>query len=948
MLATHIPPLVDDAERLKALASYAILDTPAEDGFDDIVQLATHVCDAPVALVSFVAEGRQWFKARIGFPACETDLNSSVCAHALAEPDLLVIPDLARDPRTLDNPLVVGEPFIRFYAGAPLRTAAGAALGSLCVIDHQPRPGGLTEAQAESLRALARQVMRQLELRRAMLGRDELLVVQRDAIRGRDILRDILRETQAAVANAGGDIDVILETVLAGAMRALPTADAGVVELIDGEELEYRAVRGILAPHRGLRVPRHGSLGGWCAWNDEPLLIADALADRRTVPERIGRLGLRSAVLAPVARAGRVVGVLKLQSARVDAFTPEDLEIARMFAGAVTAGLTEASAAASSRAVNESESRYRAIFESATDIAIVATDRDGRITNWNVGATRILGWSSDEIRGDFLGTFFTPEDNAAGRVALEMKNALAHGRASDERWHMRKDGSRFFASGEVMPLRGAAGDHLGFIKILRDRTAEHEAGTALRDAEALLRRAQEVGGVGVFSVDLADNMLHATPEFCRLYGVPERESFPANLIEGLVHPDDVALRSDAAARERGDIVGDVTYRIHRADDGRERWIERKADIERDDAGRLLSFVGTARDITDRIVAQRDLAAEREQLAQMFEQAPTFMALLRGPDHRIERVNPGYLQLIGQREVLGKTVAEALPDAVEQGFLAILDEVYRTGEPFIATTKKYVVQPKPGSPKDERYIDLVYQPIRDADGKVYGIFTEGVDVTARTLANAELRAAERRRTVLLDLADAIRDLKDPAAIAYVSSEMLGNALAVSRVGYGTVDTANETIGIESEWDEPGVRPLDSTLQFRDYGSYIEDLKRGATVAISDVDADPRTREGAAALKAIDANAFVNMPLVEGGEFVAMLFVTSTQPRAWSENDLRFIREVGERVRVATERLKSEQALRESEEHFRVFAQAVPNHVWASRPDGYLDWFNQQVYAYGGVG
>jgi two-component sensor histidine kinase/PAS domain-containing protein len=172
------PEYTFDEKRLAALAAYGILDTPAEAGFDDIVLLASQICGTPVALVSLVAADRQWFKARIGFEPCETDLDSSVCAHALVEPDLLVIPDLQQDPRTEANPLVTGAPFIRFYAGAPLRAPSGEVLGSLCVIDGEPRPEGLTEQQASGLRNLARQVMSQLELRRVVASRDAAIVQQ--------------------------------------------------------------------------------------------------------------------------------------------------------------------------------------------------------------------------------------------------------------------------------------------------------------------------------------------------------------------------------------------------------------------------------------------------------------------------------------------------------------------------------------------------------------------------------------------------------------------------------------------------------------------------------------------------------------------------------------------------------------------------------------------------
>ena len=166
----------DVLARQNALAGYVVLDTLPEPEFDDIVLIAQRVCEASTALVSLVDADRQWFKARVGFAACETPLDQSVCVHTLAVADLLVIPDLSLDPRTRDNTLVTGEPHIRFYAGAVLRTAEGVAIGSLCVIDDSPRPNGLSASQAEMLRALARQVMVNLALRRAMAERDEALV----------------------------------------------------------------------------------------------------------------------------------------------------------------------------------------------------------------------------------------------------------------------------------------------------------------------------------------------------------------------------------------------------------------------------------------------------------------------------------------------------------------------------------------------------------------------------------------------------------------------------------------------------------------------------------------------------------------------------------------------------------------------------------------------------
>ncbi len=157
--------------RVAALAHYDILDTDPEPGFDDIVLLATRICETPVALVSLVTESRQWFKAKIGFPACETPLGQSVCAEALRQKGVFIIPDMTLDERTRHNTLVTQDPFIRFYAGAPLETPDGVSLGTLCVIDTKPRPEGLTPIQTDSLQALARQVMSQMELRRVLKAR---------------------------------------------------------------------------------------------------------------------------------------------------------------------------------------------------------------------------------------------------------------------------------------------------------------------------------------------------------------------------------------------------------------------------------------------------------------------------------------------------------------------------------------------------------------------------------------------------------------------------------------------------------------------------------------------------------------------------------------------------------------------------------------------------------
>lgn len=182
--------------------------------------------------------------------------------------------------------------------------------------------------------------------------------------------------------------------------------------------------------------------------------------------------------------------------------------------------------------------------------------------------------------------------------------------------------------------------------------------------------------------------------------------------------------------------------------------------------------------------------------------------------------------------------------------------------------------------------------------------------------------DARQAALLDLSDRFRELEDPGEIAYAAAEILGRSLGVSRAGYGTIDPKTETITIERDWNAPGIRSLAGVLHFRDYGSYIDDLKRGRTVVFADAQKDPRTAETAEALKAISAQSVVNMPVNEQGGFVALLYLNHATAREWSQDELDFVRDVAERTRAVVERRRVELELKESAERFRtVFENAA---------------------------
>ena len=192
-----VRPGWEESDRLAALRSYRVLDTPPEPQFDDLVRVAARVCQTPIAIVNLIEDRRQWFKAEIGLGVREMPLDVSICSTAILQPGLFVVPDLTKDPRFNCNPLVTNQLRLRFYAGALLESANGLPLGTLCVLDYVPRD--LTDDQAFVLQTLAHQVMSELELRRAMAERDVALAASRVAEQRQALL---VRELHHRIRNS--------------------------------------------------------------------------------------------------------------------------------------------------------------------------------------------------------------------------------------------------------------------------------------------------------------------------------------------------------------------------------------------------------------------------------------------------------------------------------------------------------------------------------------------------------------------------------------------------------------------------------------------------------------------------------------------------------------------------------------------------------------------------
>jgi PAS domain S-box-containing protein len=289
-------------------------------------------------------------------------------------------------------------------------------------------------------------------------------------------------------------------------------------------------------------------------------------------------------------------------------------------------------------ALRARDERIRLILDSTRDYAFIGTDVDGIITEWEGGATDILGWDAAEACGRTAAMIFTAADRAAGVPGEETARARATGRALDKRWHLRKGGALFFADGVMAPLRDDAGKLRGYAKIFRDATAER-------------------------------------------------------------------LAADQLARTE---------------------------------------------------------AERERLLrQVFDSAPAFMCVLRGPEHRFEFVNQRYLQLVGERELLGRTVREAMPELDGQGYFDVLDAAYLSGQPIEGRNERMLLRRRRGDMPEQRFVDVIYIALREAGGAISGVLVHGVDVTERMLASQ--LAVGQRSALELAVSDApLGDLLDVLA------------------------------------------------------------------------------------------------------------------------------------------------------------------------------------------
>ena len=690
----------EESARIAALQALGILDTPADPLYDDIVLLASQLCASPIALVSLIDEDRQWFKARTGLEATETPRDIAFCAHAIQRPgDLLVVEDAAADPRFRNNPLVTGAPHIRFYAGAPIVTAGGEALGTVCVIDDHPRR--LESPQAAALAALARQVGALLELgRTAALQKEQSRALQKLGEQARlqqehsdELLDVVLRGAdlglwELRLQNDHWTSDPRERELLGYRPDEDPAGPAGWRALVHPEDLP--AVEQALARHASGETAHFSSEhrmrhrdGQW-RWMRSSGVIVEH--DAQGVPLRLVGTDLditarrleRDALLHANSMLQRTSGLAQVGGWQLDL--------------------------ASSR-LSWSEQVYRIHeIDPGTDLSLLsALD------------------------------FYSPESRPAIEEAVEA--AIHGGTPYDlELPFVTARGRHIWVRAQGVAVQDENGMPVRLEGAFQDITLRKTAQQAVERSEERLQLALSGTRSAVFDWNLGTGRVHRGAQFSAMRGGPAVETvWEGAELEAVIHPDDLGdvLASVMAALKGEQPLCEMEYRVSMIDNRRWIWVRTVIRVsERSPGGRALRCTGTDEDITQRKDSQLRLEESQARLKAITDNLPVLIAEFDA-EQRFVFCNATFERWLGvaPQDLLGRSPASLPGSVVDPGSRA--RHLKRALSGHRVSFEQTLQEPT------YRILQSTYLPRRDARGTVLGVYAISSDITQEKAVQQQL-------------------------------------------------------------------------------------------------------------------------------------------------------------------------------------------------------------------
>ena len=704
-----------DEARLTELKRFNVLDTLPEKIFDSITALASQICGTPIALVSLVDESRQWFKSHHGLSATETPRDISFCGHAITQnEDIFEITNSFEDPRFKDNPLVTGDPRVIFYAGAPLLTTDGHKVGTLCVIDHKPKQ--LTESQREALRLLANQVVLLFEMRTVSNRAVETIATQAQTASEQE--KEIV-SSHAELSKTSAERQM-LESIFENSTTGLA--------LVCGNDLVFEKTNSRFEALVGKRdyignkwedvysELRHSSL---------PSTIRDVLRTGERYEIRESELTVRNDEGALEKR------YYNFSSVRVSDELGQPYGVIIQCVD-LTADVMARRELAHIKNVSDIASKLLETTLTSIGDAVISTtaDKIPQIRFLNKVAEELTGWKLEHAKGRPVSEVFDIVNARTRAKAVDpISKVISTGKTQGLANHtalISKSGREYIIEDSAAPLHDDAGKVIGVVLVFRDVTAKH----ALEERAILLNAVIESSKdfIGIAGGD--GNAFYVNPAGRKYLGISGIEDVSkTKIIDYFAETEKPRIIEKIIPEIVRDGAWDGRVLFRNFSTGEEIPFSWNAfSVPDTETGGIAAIACVSKDLRETEKRQSIVDAEQSKLLSLLSQMPIGVCLLEGPNHKYTFANPRYYDLFnGERNLIGKTVIEALPELVGSELPKILDSVYQTGTPFYGNEFAVDIADVHGTLRS-LFLNFAYEPMRASNGSIYGISVTVTDVT----------------------------------------------------------------------------------------------------------------------------------------------------------------------------------------------------------------------------